>query len=114
MAISTTAAKFRKTGDTLDYTAGANIAAGKIIVTNGCVCLAQNDIANGATGALKILHKGEVVVQRLVEGLAEDTVLADAEWVVDHVGVGKQDDGAWLGGFLQTLWLRLFLFLCRF
>ena len=61
MAISTTAAKFRKTGDTLDYTAAANISAGKIIVASGCVCLAQYDIANGATGALKILHKGEVV-----------------------------------------------------
>ena len=61
MAISTTAAKFRKTGDTLDYTAGANISAGKIIVADGCVCLAQYDIASGATGALKILHKGEVV-----------------------------------------------------
>ncbi len=61
MAISTTAAKFRKTGDTLDYTAGANISAGKIIVADGCVCLAQYDIASGSTGALKILHKGEVV-----------------------------------------------------
>ena len=61
MAISTTAAKFRKTGDTLDYTAGADIAAGKIIVADGCVCLALYAIANGETGALKILHKGEVV-----------------------------------------------------
>ena len=31
MAISTTAAKFRKTGDTLDYTAASAVKAGAII-----------------------------------------------------------------------------------
>ena len=61
MAITSTAAKFRKTGDTLDYTAGANIAAGKIIKVDGLLCIAQHPIANGDTGALKVLHRGEVV-----------------------------------------------------
>ena len=61
MAISTTAAKFRKTGDTLDYTAGANIPAGKIIKVDGLLCIALSPIANGATGALKVLQRGEVV-----------------------------------------------------
>ena len=61
MAISATAAKFRKTGDTLDYTAGANIPAGKIIKVDGLLCIALSPIANGATGALKVLQRGEVV-----------------------------------------------------
>lgn len=61
MAISTTAAKFRKTGDTLDYTAASAVKAGDIIVVDGLNCIAQWDIAQGATGVLKILHRGEVV-----------------------------------------------------
>ncbi|MBR4353777.1 MAG: DUF2190 family protein [Kiritimatiellae bacterium] len=61
MAISSTAAKFRKTGDTLDYTAGADIPAGKIIKVDGLLCIALSPIANGKTGALKVLHRGEVV-----------------------------------------------------
>ena len=61
MAITSTAAKFRKTGDTLDYTAGANIPAGKIIKVDGLLCIALSPIANGATGALKVLQRGEVV-----------------------------------------------------
>lgn len=61
MAISTTAAKFRKTGDTLDYTAASAVKAGAIIKTDGILCLAQWDIAQGETGALKVLHRGEVI-----------------------------------------------------
>ena len=61
MAISTTAGTFRKCGDTIDYTAGANIPAGKFIKVGGFLCLAQWPIANGETGALKVLHRGEVV-----------------------------------------------------
>ena len=52
MAISTTAGTFRKCGDTIDYTAGANIPAGKFIKVGGFLCLAQWPIANGETGAL--------------------------------------------------------------
>lgn len=61
MAISTTAAKFRKTGDTLDYTAAANIKQGQLVVVDGCVCMAMYPIANGSTGTLKVLHRGEVI-----------------------------------------------------
>ena len=61
MAISTTAGTFRKCGDTIDYTAGANIPAGTFIKVGGFLCLAQWPIANGETGALKVLHRGEVV-----------------------------------------------------
>ncbi len=61
MAISTTAAVFRKSGDTLDYTPVANVTAGKIITTDGCNCLALWDIPAGTLGSLKILHRGEVI-----------------------------------------------------
>lgn len=61
MAISRTSAVFRKTGDTLDFTPGADVAEGKIIVERGFVCLAQRAIPAGVSGALKILQRGEVV-----------------------------------------------------
>ena len=61
MAISTTAAKFRKSGDTLDITASANIPAGAIKVVDGCNCLALWPIANGEKGSLKVLQRGEVI-----------------------------------------------------
>ena len=61
MAISKTAAIFRKTGDTLDYTAAADVAAGAIIVADGLKCLATSAIAQGEAGALKVLQRGEVI-----------------------------------------------------
>ena len=39
-------------GGTIAYTAGADIAAGAVVVINGVVGVAQYPIANGATGAL--------------------------------------------------------------
>ena len=61
MAISKTAAIFRKTGDTLDYTAAADVAAGAIKVVDGLVCIAQWPIAQGEAGALKVIQRGEVI-----------------------------------------------------
>ena len=61
MAIAATAAKFRKTGDTLDYTPGSAVKAGDIIKVDGLLCIAQWDIPAGTPGVLKILHRGEVV-----------------------------------------------------
>lgn len=61
MAISTTTGKFRKAGDTLDYTAAADISAGTVIVVDGVCAIALQDVANGDTAALKVLQRGEVV-----------------------------------------------------
>ena len=61
MAISKTSAIFRKTGRTLDFTPGADVAEGGIIVTCGLVCLAQRAIPAGTAGALTVLQRGEVV-----------------------------------------------------
>lgn len=61
MAISKTSAKFRKCGDTLDYTPSAAVAAGTLVVVGSLVGLAQWPIAAGEAGTLKVLHRGEVV-----------------------------------------------------
>ena len=61
MAISSNLAKFRKTGDTLDYTPGSAVKAGDIIKVDGLLCIAQWDIPASTPGVLKVLHRGEVV-----------------------------------------------------
>ena len=61
MEISKTSAVFRKNGQTRDITATANIAAGDIKIVDGLMCMAQWPIANGETGVLKVLQRGEVV-----------------------------------------------------
>lgn len=40
-------------GDTISYTAGANIASGDIVIAGHTICVAVTDIANGSTGTLK-------------------------------------------------------------
>ena len=61
MAIAATSAKFRKTGDTLDYTPGSAVSAGDIIKVDGLLCIAQWDIPASTPGVLKVLQRGEVV-----------------------------------------------------
>ncbi len=69
MAITKNSAKFRKRGDTLEYTPSAAVAAGSLIVVNKLVCLAQWPIAKGEAGALKVLQRGEVVEVTVDEAL---------------------------------------------
>jgi len=88
MAISKTAAKFRKTGDTLDYTATAAVKAGAIIKVDGLLCLAQWDIAQGETGALKVLHRGEVVEVTTDEAIG--ATLAGVAIYVDGSGLASK------------------------
>lgn len=61
MAISSTTAAFRKSGETLDITPAAAISCGAIKVVDGCNCIALWDIPANTPGTLKVLHKGEVV-----------------------------------------------------
>lgn len=61
MAISKTAAIFRKDCGTLDVTPATAINEGDIVVASGLVCLALSDIPANTPGALKILHRGEVI-----------------------------------------------------
>lgn len=90
MAISSTAAKFRKTGDTLDYTAGADIPAGQLIVSHGCVCLALRPIPAGKTGTLKILDRGEVIEVTTNEAIGA-TDVGTAIYVVPATGLVTKD-----------------------
>ena len=39
-------------GNVIDYTAGANISAGDVVVIGNIIGVAINDIANGATGSV--------------------------------------------------------------
>lgn len=86
MAISTTAAKFRKTGDTLDITASADIPAGAIKVIDGCNCLALWPVANGEKGSLKVLQRGEVIEVATNEAIGE-TSAGTAIYVVAATGL---------------------------
>ena len=61
MAISSTTAAFRKSGETLDITPSAAISCGAIKVVDGCNCIALWDIPANTPSTLKVLHKGEVV-----------------------------------------------------
>ena len=93
MAISTTQGKFRKTGDTLDYTATSDVSAGDILIVDGLACLAQWDIANGAAGVLKVLKRGEVV--ELATDDAIDATDANTAIYLDGDGLPttSSDDG---------------------
>ena len=86
MAISRTAAKFRKTGDTLDYTAAAAVPCGAIIAARGMNCLAFSPIAQGATGALKILQRGEVIEVTTDEAIGE-TAAGTAIYLIPASGL---------------------------
>ena len=97
MAISKTSAVFRKCGDTLDYTPAADVAAGAFIVTCGLVCLATHPIAGETTGALKILHKGEVVEVTTDEAIGE-TAAGTALYATSAGLVTKTESGNTLIG----------------
>lgn len=90
MAIKKTSAKFRKCGDTLDYTPSADVPAGKIIVVNGLFCLAQWPIAKGEAGTLKVLKRGEVVEVTTDEAIGE-TNAGMAIYVTSAGLVSKSD-----------------------
>lgn len=47
-------------GKSVDYTAGANIASGDVVVANDLIGIAVTDIANGKTGAIYLEGEFEV------------------------------------------------------
>ena len=80
MAITKNSAKFRKCGDTLEYTPSADVAAGALVVVGSLVCLALWPIAKGEAGTLKVLKRGEVV-----EVTADDALGAAAAGTAIYV-----------------------------
>lgn len=101
MAISTTAAKFRKTGDTLDYTAVANIKQGQLVVVDGFVCMAMYPIANGSTGTIKVLHRGEVI-EVITNDAIGSTDAGTAIYVTSAGLVSKTESGNTLLGHARA------------
>ena len=86
MAITTTAAKFVKTGDTLDYKPAAAVSAGAIKVVDGCNCIALWDIAANEASTLKVLHKGEVIAITTDDAIGA-TAAGTAIYVVAATGL---------------------------
>lgn len=98
MAIAATSAKFRKTGDTLDYTPGSAVSAGDIIKVDGLLCIAQWDIPVSTHGVLKILHRGEVVEVTTDEAIGS-TNAGTAIYVTSAGIVSKTESGNTLLGY---------------
>ena len=90
MSISKTSAVFRKNGLTRDITATENIEAGDIKIVDGLMCMAQWPIANGETGVLKVLKRGEVVEITTDEAIGE-TNAGMAIYVTSAGLVSKSD-----------------------
>lgn len=95
MAISKTAAIFRKTGETLDYVAAAaDVPCGALLSVSGLNCLALSAIAQGDAGALKILQRGEVIEVTTDEAIGE-TAAGTAIYLIPASGLVTKsaDDG---------------------
>lgn len=86
MAISTTAAKFRKSGDTIDYKPGSATPAGTIVHVDGVFGLALWDIAANENGTLKVLHRGDVVEVTTDEAIGE-TAAGTAIYLIPTIGL---------------------------
>ena len=72
-------------GNVIDYTAGANISAGDVVVIGNIIGVAINDIANGATGS--VATRGVFTVPKV-----SGAVIAQGESLVWDVSAGKFDD----------------------
>lgn len=88
MAITKTAAKFRKTGDTLDYTPTADVEAGAVVKVCDLVCIALCAIPANTRATLKVLHRGEVVELETNEAIGETT--AGTKIYVDSSGLATK------------------------
>ena len=74
-------------GNVIDYTAGANISAGDVVVIGNIIGVAINDIANGATGS--VATRGVFTVPKV-----SGAVIAQGESLVWDVSAGKFNDNA--------------------
>lgn len=72
-------------GDVIDYTAGADVASGDVVVIGNIIGVALTDIANGATGS--VATRGVFTVPKV-----SAAVIAQGESLVWDVSAGKFDD----------------------
>jgi predicted RecA/RadA family phage recombinase len=102
MAISENLAKFRKTGETIDYKPGSATPAGSIVKVGGLFGLALWDIAANENGTLKVLHRGDVVEVTTDDALGS-TNAGVAIYIVDATGlVSKTSTNATLLGYTRA------------
>lgn len=102
MAISSNLAKFRKTGDTIDYKPGSATPAGTIVKVGGVFGLALWDIAANEAATLKVLHRGDVVEVTTDDALGA-TNAGTAIYIVDATGlVSKTSTNATLLGYARA------------
>lgn len=74
-------------GDVVDYTAGADIASGDVVVIGQQIGIALVDIANGATGSVAL--DGVFTVPKV-----SAAVIAQGESVIYDVSASAFDDNA--------------------
>lgn len=69
--------KFIQVGNVIDYTAGADISAGDLVLMNHTIGIALADIANGAVGPVAIegVFSGVPKVSAAVFGVGEKLIL---------------------------------------
>ena len=102
MAISSNLAKFRKTGDTIDYKPGSATSAGTIVKVGGVFGLALWDIAANEASTLKVLQRGEVIEVTTDDALGS-TNAGTAIYIVDATGlVSKTSTNATLLGYTRA------------
>ena len=94
MAISSNLAKFRKTGDTIDYKPGSATPAGTIVKVGGVFGLALWDIAANEVSTLKVLQRGEVIEVTTDDAIGE-TAAGTAIYLIPESGLVTKsaDDG---------------------
>ena len=101
MAISKNSAKFTKCGDTIDYTATADVACGAIIKVGGLFGLATSPIAANTTGALKCLKRGEIVTITADDKIGATTA-GTAIYMTSANLVSKTDTNNTLFGYARS------------
>lgn len=86
---------FIQPGDVLDYTAGANITRGQVVVMGVRVGVAVSDIANGSSGAVRV--RGVVELAKA----SADTIAQGAlvYWSAANSNITSTDSGNTLAGY---------------
>ena len=88
MAITSTTAVFRKSGETLNYKPAAAVSCGAIKTIDGLNCIALWDIAANEESTLKILQRGEVI--EITTNDAIGSTAAGAAIYVDSSGLATK------------------------
>jgi len=89
---------FVQHGSSVEYTAGANISSGDVVIVGSLVGIAATDIANGATGTVAIEGVFEVACNSadvITQGMTLDWDASASEFVdaIGSAATGDNEDG---------------------